>query len=196
MGVEGLSRRNYQGSSRKTARVAALCALLPGMGAVYNRQNLKAIAHFVAIVGLFQLAEISVLDGFFGLAGVVFYFYSILDAYRTARLIAEGESAAADEEQFKRMLVRRAPALGLAFIVVGLLVFIQIVLPFRATLGTLIPVALVILGGYLLTRYFKRSGGDGFRPEQSQRLPYSLVQGAFGDRGHTGAGRVPHKDLR
>ena len=198
IGVESLSRQSHQArGSRKTARLAALCALLPGMGAVYNRQNLKAIVHFVSIVGLFQFTEIRFLEGFFALGGIVFYFYSILDAYRTARSIAEGESAAADEEQFKRMLVRRAPAIGLALIVSGLLLFIQIVQPFffNLSMGKLIPVALVILGGYLLTRYFKRSS-DGYRSEQAPRTPYSLVQGVFGERDQSGMGRVSHKDLR
>jgi hypothetical protein len=168
------------------------------MGAVYNRQNLKAIAHFVSIVGLFQLTEIRFLEGFFALAGIAFYFYSILDAYRTARAVAEGASAAADEEQFKRMLVRRAPAIGLVLIVSGLLLFIQIVQPFffNLSMGKLIPVALVILGGYLLTRYFKRSSGDDYRSEQAPRTPYSLIQGAFGQRDHSGMGQVSHKDLR
>jgi hypothetical protein len=199
MGVESLSRRNYQaGSSRKTARLAALCAVLPGMGAVYNRQNLKAIVHFVSIVGLFQLTDIHFFEAFFALAGVVFYFYSILDAYRTARRIAEGESAAADEERFKHTLIKRAPVIGLVLIVSGLLLFIQIVQPFffSVSLGKLLPVALVILGGFLLTRYFKRSGGDNYRSEQAPRAPYSLVQGSFGDRDQTGIGRVSHKDLR
>lgn len=199
LGVETLSQRNYRpGSSRKTARLAALCALFPGMGAVYNRQNIKAIAHFVAIVGLFQFTEINVLEGFFALAGLSFYFYSILDAYRTARFVAEGGSAAANEEEFKQALGRRAPVIGGVLIVSGLLFFIQIVQPFffNVSLGRLIPVALVILGGYLLTRYFKRARGEGYGSGQAQRPPYSLVQGSFGDRNQSGFGQVSHKDLR
>jgi hypothetical protein len=199
LGVETLSRRNRRpGSSRKTARLAALCALIPGMGAVYNRQNIKAVAHFIAIVGLFQLTEINFLEGFFALAGVGFYFYSILDAYRTARLIAEGGSAAANEESFKQMLIKRAPVIGLVLIVSGLLFFIQIVQPFffNVSFGRLIPVALVILGGYLLTRHFRRSRGESYGSGQPQRAPYSLVQGSFGDRNQSGLGQMSHKDLR
>jgi hypothetical protein len=168
------------------------------MGAVYNRQNLKAVVHFVSIVGLFQLTDIRFFDGFFALAGVVFYFYSILDAYRTARRIAEGESAAADEERFKRRLIKRAPVLGVVLIVSGLLLFIRIVQPFffNVSLGKLLPVGLVILGGFLLTRYFKRAGGDNYRSEQAPRPLYSLVRGSFGEKDQTRMGRVSHKDLR
>src|SRR5215213_3048287 len=199
MGVEGLSRRNHHaGGSRKSARLAALCAVLPGMGAVYNRQNLKAIVHFVSIVGLFQLTDVHFFDAFFALAGVVFYFYSILDAYRTARRIAEGESAAGDEEQFKQALIKRAPVIGVVLIVSGLLLFIRIVQPFffSVSLGKLLPVGLVILGGFLLTRYFKRSGGENYRSEQASRPLYSLVRGSFGERNQSGMGQVSHKDLR
>lgn len=180
MGIENLSRNYYDAKrSKRRARLAALCALLPGMGAVYNRQNIKAIVHFVTIVGLFQLTDLNVMEGVFALAGMGFYVYSIVDAYRTAKLIAQGESAAADEERFKQTLIRRSPTIGLIFIVTGLLLFIQIVQPFNIILSfaRLLPVALIILGGYLLTRYFKRSrdGGDDYQ----KRPPYSLVPGTF-----------------
>ena len=96
LGVEGLSRRYSEPRPRGRARWAALFALLPGMGAVYNHQNIKGVVHFATIVGLFQLTAINIVSGFFALAGLVFYLYSIIDAYRTAQLIAGGESAAAD----------------------------------------------------------------------------------------------------
>ncbi len=185
VGVESLSRNHYtRHHSKRRARLAALFAVLPGMGAVYNRQNIKAVAHFIAIVGLFQMTAIHALEGLFGLAGTAFYLYSIIDAYRTARAITNGESAAADEERFKHMLARRAPLLGVVLLVSGLLLFIQIVQPFSISLSLarLMPVALVILGGYLLTRYFKRSREEAFRPSDERRIPYSLIQGSFGER--------------
>jgi len=162
--------------------LAALFAVVPGMGAVYNRQNIKAVVHFITIVGLFQLASTRVASGFFALAGLAFYFYSIVDAYRTAQLISQGESAAADEERFKRKLIKRAPLIGIVLITTGLLVVIQIVRPFAfIPLTRLFPVALILLGGYLLTRYFKRSREEGYS-EYSSGPPYSLVPGKFGER--------------
>jgi hypothetical protein len=183
MGVESLSGNYYDGAkSKRKSRLAALCAVLPGMGAVYNRQNMKAVFHFTAVAGLFQLSRLHVASGFFWFAGLVFYIYSIVDAYRTSRLIAGGESPAADEERFKRMLVKRAPAAGVALIIAGLFLVVEIVRPFAfMTFARLFPVALILLGGYLLTTYFKRSRERSYSPGYSPDRPYELIPGRFAD---------------
>ena len=190
LGVEGLSRNYSNTRPRGRARLAALFAVLPGMGAVYNRQNIKAVVHFVSIIGLFELASLKVAAGVFALAGLVFYFYSIIDAYRTAMLIARGESPAVDEERFKRSLIKRAPLIGVMLIAAGLLLVIQIVKPFAfVTVARLFPVALIILGGYLLTRYFKRSREESYEQHPSVP-PYSLVPGRFNERSSERSGRM------
>jgi len=190
LGVEGLSRNYSNTRPRGRARLAALFAVLPGMGAVYNRQNIKAVVHFVSIIGLFELASLKVAAGVFALAGLVFYFYSIIDAYRTAMLIARGESPAVDEERFKRSLIKRAPLIGVMLIAAGLLLVIQIVKPFAfVTVARLFPVALIILGGYLLTRYFKRSREESYDQHPSVP-PYSLVPGRFSERSSERSGRM------
>jgi hypothetical protein len=184
MGIESLSS-NYYGSARprSKARLAALCALLPGMGAVYNRQNIKAVVHFITVVGLFQLSRLHVVSGLFVLAGFAFYVYSIFDAYHTSQLVARGESAAADEERFKRMLVKRAPVIGAALMVAGVFLVIQLVRPIAfLTFTRLFPVALILLGGYLLTTYFKRSREKGYSHEYSATRPFELGPGSFTDQ--------------
>lgn len=182
-GVEGLSAYRYHGTgTRGRALTATILALLPGMGAVYNRQNVKAVVHFFTIVGLFQLTKVHLAPGLFALAGFACYVYSIIDAHRTAQLIARGESAAADEERFKRILVRRAPALGVFLIAAGILFVVNILRPLALlALAKLFPVLLILLGGYLLTKYFKRRR-DEVGPEYSPRTPYSLVPGSFDSR--------------
>ena len=186
LGIESLSRQHYQsGKSKAKARLATLFALLPGLGAAYNRQNFKAVAHFVGVVGLFQLTRIHALSGLFGLAGFAFYVYSIIDAYRTARRIGEGESPEADEMRFKRQLAKRAPLLGVTLIIAGLLLVIQILRPLSfITPARLIPVALIILGGYLLTNYFKRSREQEYNQDHNYagRPPYPLMPESFADR--------------
>jgi hypothetical protein len=160
------------------------------MGAVYNRQNVKAVVHFVTVVGLFQLAGIKVASGFFALAGMAAYLYSIIDAYRTANLISLGESPAVDEERFKRSLKKRAPLIGLFLIAAGLALVIQIARPLAfITFARLFPVALIILGGYLLTRYFRRSRDEGREEDYSNRPPYSLVPGRLGERSSQSSGQ-------
>ena len=179
MGVESLSQNYHNPRPRGRARLAALFALFPGMGAVFNRQNIKGVVHFVTIVGLFQLTKIRFAAGLFALGGLACYFYSIVDAYRTANLIAMGESPAANEERFKRSLIKRAPLIGLFLLSVGVLLLFQLMRPFPiVTLVRFFPVALIFLGGYLLTRYFKRSRDAG-TGEQLQ--PYSLVPGRFSE---------------
>lgn len=189
LGVEGLSRNYDNVRPRGRARLAALFALLPGMGAVYNRQNIKAVVHFMSIIGLFELASLKVAAGVFALAGLVVYLYSIIDAYRTAMLIARGESAAVDEERFKRSLIKRAPLIGIILIAAGLLLVVQILRPFSfVTLARLFPVGLIIFGGYLLTRYFKRSREES--DEDPSVPPYSLVPGRFSERSSERSGRM------
>ena len=191
-GIESLHRgpfpyANTQANSYAPSRskgrplLAAVCALIPGGGAVYNRQNLKAIIQFVGIVGMFQLADLPPLQ-FLAIGGILLYFYSILDSFRTARAIALGESASENEERFKRGLIKRAPTIGGGLIIAGLLVFIRLVQPLNAMLSfsRLAPVALIIFGGYLLTRYFKQS--REVRPDYSDRPPYQLVSGRLADR--------------
>ena len=190
LGVQGLSRSHDNARPRGRARLAALFAVLPGMGAVYNRQNLKAVVHFVSIIGLFQLASLKLAAGVFALAGMAVYLYSIIDAYRTAILIARGESPAVDEERFKRTLIKRAPLIGIILIAAGLLLVVQILRPFPfVTLARLFPVALIILGGYLLTRYFKRSREESYEQHPSVP-PYSLVPGRFSERTSEQTGRM------
>ncbi len=191
LGVEGLSRSYSSGRTRGRARLAAFFALLPGMGAVYNRQNLKGVVHFVTIVGLFQLTALRVASGFFVLSGLAFYLYSIVDAYRTARLIDQGESPAADEQRFKRSLIKRAPVIGLMLITAGLLLVIHIARPLAfITFARLFPVALIILGGYLLTRYFKRSSEETY--DEHSSAPYPLVPDRFSRRSSEASKRVPY----
>ena len=75
--------------ANKPAR-AALCAIIPGIGAVYNREYIKAVVHFTIFAGLTIISE-SV--GVFGLAAFAFYVFTIIDAYRSAEAIARLESA-------------------------------------------------------------------------------------------------------
>lgn len=182
LGVQGLSRNRYSPKPRGSARFAALLALLPGMGAVYNRQNIKGIVHFATIVSLFQLTGIRFASAIFALGGLSFYIYSIVDAYRTAQLIAQGEDPAVDEARFKRSLIKRAPVIGVALLTAGLLLVIQITRPFPlVTFARLLPVAFIILGGYLLTRYFKRPSEESYEQGPTSP-PYSLVPGDFSNR--------------
>jgi hypothetical protein len=184
LGVQALTRVRYPQAASSTGLLAGLLALIPGLGAVYNRQNLKAAVHFLSIVGSFQLTRLRVLPGLFALGGFVFYLYSIFDAYRTARSIAAGESVSANEAKFKRSLVKAAPFAGLAFVLVGVFAVVQFIHPFQfSTLARLLPAALILAGGYLLVRYFKRSRDDASEANDDPLSSYSFpVKQHRGDR--------------
>jgi len=179
LGIENLSRfRSNRRQSKRQSVLAALCALIPGMGAVYNRQNFKALVHFISIVGLFKLSGIRPLEALFALAGGAFYLYSIVDAYRTANRIADGESPKADEDRLKRFLKQRAPAVGLLLLVAGIGLLVNMIRPFSLELIRLLPVALVLLGGYLIVSHLNRSREDDYpadhHEQQPQQQPHSL----------------------
>jgi TM2 domain-containing membrane protein YozV len=191
LGIQALSHQQHKQGSRRTARIAAMFGIfLPGLGAVYNRQNVKALVHFLTVVGLFQLRHAGILGAPFFLGGMAFYVYSIIDAYRTAHLVAQGVSPAANEDEFKKRLARRAPALGLLFVVVGAIMAIQFLLPNVASLARLIPVALILFGGYLVSSHFKRSR-DGSYGDHHDRKPHGLVPGPFVSSSRSGSRAEP-----
>jgi len=77
---------------RKDPRVAALLALIPGMGHFYLGHNMKGVGFLAGIVGMqffgFDL-DLSVIGAAIGvpmeLGGGTLWVYSIVDAYRTAK---------------------------------------------------------------------------------------------------------------
>ena len=187
LGIQSLSAHQQASQSKSKARTAALFGVfLPGLGAIYNRQNVKAIAHFLTVVCLFQLKHVGLFGGAFFAGGLAFYVYSIIDAYRTAQLIAQGASAAADEDQFKKRLARRAPVIGLGLVVGGALLALQFLQPFGVSLTRLVPVALILLGGYLLASHFKRTRDRDYGAEHTGRSPGTLVRGPFAEQSSTG----------
>src|ERR1044072_7881218 len=165
-------------ASSGKAILASIFALFPSGGAIFNRQNIKAVVQFISIFGLFYLGRIS---PFFGLAGMAFYFQSIIDSFRTARALSESDNPAEYEERYKQALIKRAPAIGVGLMVIGLAVFINLIQPLSGfiSFSRLAPVALIILGGYLLTRYFKQS--REYSEDYSDRKNLYLVTGNFAD---------------
>ncbi|MEW6128371.1 MAG: hypothetical protein AB1757_15135 [Acidobacteriota bacterium] len=171
----------YQSKSGSTGKaiLASIFAFFPSGGAIYNRQNVKAIVQFISIFGFFYLGKIS---GFFGLVGFALYLQSIFDSFRTAKFVAEGGNPAESEERYKQALIKKAPAIGVGLIVVGLFIFIRLINPFTAFLSfsKLAPVALIFLGGYLLTRYFKQS--REYSGDATERKNLYLVSNSYSEQ--------------
>lgn len=181
-GVE-LLRRSTSWTSAEAShrspspRLAALCALVPGLGAVYNRQNVKALVHFLLIVGLFELADLTDL-ALFGLGAVVFYFFSILDAYRTAEAIARGMDPIQEDERLRQMVRERMAWVALGLILIGGIVLVSDVAEaLRLWLGgrRLWSLLLIAVGVYVLSRSVRaRSSSAGSRAFDRHRPPPPL----------------------
>jgi len=151
--------------------------LIPGLGAAYNHQNLKAVLHFVGVMLLFQLSEVGPLELFFALAGTAFYLYSIIDAYRTGDRIAAGEDPQIEEKRLRKSMVKRAKEIGVLLLAFGILALIRLMHPFGlgVSLIKLAPVALILFGGYLIVAHLRRSRDMEDTVVQSPQAPYPLI---------------------
>jgi hypothetical protein len=148
--------------AHKPAR-AAVCAIIPGIGAVYNREYMKAVVHFSIFAGLTIISE-SV--NIFSMAAFAFYVFTIIDAYRSAEVIAKGEAS--------ETLAKGAESSGLNLLLWGGLLIAMGVLFLLDNLGAIRlrdaidfwPILLILLGAYLVVSQF-RSGKGGEPPPPS-----------------------------
>ena len=159
IGIETL-RRSGGGNriihlEEKSPLIALLLGLVPGVGAAYNGQNIKALTHFLAIVGLWVLADIfdGPLELVFGLGSVAFYFYSIYDAFQSAQDLRRGEDLSGEDERLKLFLQQRMNLFGGLLTSVGALATLDFWFPNR--LSRLWPVLLIIAGVYLILSYYR-----------------------------------------
>jgi hypothetical protein len=73
---------------------ALALGFIPGLGAVYNGEYVKAIIHVLIFAGLIAVLSSDLpggLDAFVGIALGCFYFYMPIEAYRVAKARVEGE---------------------------------------------------------------------------------------------------------
>jgi hypothetical protein len=152
-------------SSHSPSR-AALFALIPGIGAVYNREYIKAVVHLSVFAGLVIIAE-SV--GIFGLLAFSFYVYTIFDSYRSAEIIARRSPNEINQDQEEINL----PFWGGIILLMGILFLLD-------NLGAISlrtafrfwPMILIALGGYLIVKYV-RSNQNKTVPAQPIERPES-----------------------
>jgi len=127
---------------------AALLSLIPGMGAVYNSEYLKALTFFSVFAALVLMGDR--IHGIFGFGSVAFIIFTMFDSYRTAearmRNHFEGrtlpQTASPD---------RTIAAWGIFLIVLGVLFLLQNIIPYYF-LNRMWPLVFIILGGYLVHR--------------------------------------------
>ena len=148
---------------------AALCALIPGLGAIYNNEYLKAITYFAVWAALAALG--SRVNGVFGFGAFVFLIFTMFDAYRSAEAklrnrLESGEAAEEPPHQEKTFI-----AWGIFLIVLGVLFLLQNVIPYYY-LRDYWPVLFILLGAFLiyfsLRKHLNREHGPDDWPRKSK----------------------------
>jgi TM2 domain-containing membrane protein YozV len=184
-GIETLRRnagvRIFNQSGRQIGRpedksplIALLLGLMPGVGAAYNGQNIKALTHFLAVAGLWSLADIfDRLEIIFGLGGAGFYIYSIYDAFQSAQRLRRGEDISGQDESLKTFLQQRMNLFGVLLIGVGALAMLNFWIP--TLIQRIWPILLIVAGAYLVWDYYR----GGLAPAAYRAAPPSAIMSSL-----------------
>src|SRR6476660_7269875 len=181
--------------------VATLLSFVPGLGAAYNGQTSKAIVHFAIFASFFQMAVLTQGLLFFVLGVLGTWLFAAIDACRTAQLMRAGLSPDAEEDVIARRLYGNPFAWGVTLILIGSVFLLHTLLGIQLPVRELLPVALVLLGSYMLFDYVRRrKSSDRVIRFESRRPPPSVVathtQNAPGFRTADGATQAPKHELR
>jgi len=127
---------------------AAICALIPGMGAVYNNEYMKAVTYFAVFAALSVMSDR--VHGIFGFGAFAFLVFTMFEAYRTAEAKARRRLQTGIPEEPPQQ-DKTIIAWGIILIVLGLIFLLQNLIPFEF-LNRLWPLVFVLLGAFLVYR--------------------------------------------
>lgn len=138
--------------------VALALGFIPGVGAIYNGEYVKAFIYIIIFGGIISLFSTPAARGFEPLLGLLlagFYFYMPIEAYQTAKRRAAGLAAIPAGELLESRL---APAGPIILIVLGVLFLLNSLDIFRWGWQVMRfwPLVLIVIGVLLLWR---RVGG-------------------------------------
>jgi LiaI-LiaF-like transmembrane region/B-box zinc finger len=159
-------------SSGPNPVAATLLGFIPGVGAIYNGQVVKALIHVLIFAGLCWAQDRSGGNVFFGLLIAFFYFYMVWDAYATAKAMQEhrplpdpfglgvnlpaAETSAPASPGPGSDFARHGPHVPTAAIVLiglGVLFLLDNIGVFRwHWMGHLWPIILIVIGVWLFVR--------------------------------------------
>ena len=192
MGVDLLRQQNssnYGPYVRKSTSpfIAFILSVVPGLGAAYNGQTVKALVYFGVFIGLFQLAVLTGGSALFVLGFMGMWAFSALDAWRTARMIRAGVTPDLAED----ILVKRfqgSPKLwGVVLGILGLAFMLQNVFGLKGLMRGVLPAMLIGLGIYILRGYIFRPKEDaGNWSDFDSARPAPFFSGKLTGRSETG----------
>jgi len=147
---------------------AALCAIIPGLGAVYNAEYLKAIAYFAVWAALAMMS--SRVSSVFGFGGFVFIIFTMFDAYRSAearvrRRIQAGAFADEPPKEDKTLI-----GWGVFLIILGVIFLLHSLIPFYY-LNRFWPLIFILLGAFLVYRALQSRKSQPNRSSGSPQPP-------------------------
>jgi hypothetical protein len=148
--------------------IAGILGAIPlGIGAVYNSQYAKGLAHLVIFILLIIGANRGGdWDWLFGLGIAFFVIYQIIDAVRSAKAIQAGEpapdplglgAAFGAGEKFEG---KKVPAGAAVLIGLGVLFLLHTAGIFELGVGMFISLILILLGVWLFARHWGLLGGE------------------------------------
>ena len=159
------------GSGPNPAVAGILGAIPFGVGAVYNGQYAKGLAHLI----IFSLLVIGAntasdpWDTLFGLGIAFFIFYQIIDAVRSARAIQDGKPApdpfglAQTFGAGEKVNASRVPVGAVVLIMLGVLFLLRNAGLFYFDFNRVWPIFLIALGVWLLAQKWGLMGSSGDR---------------------------------
>jgi len=157
--------------------VGLALGFIPGVGAIYNGQIVKAMIQVLIFGSLIAISNRvgSPMDTIFGLGAAAFYFYMVIDSYQTAKAKQLGQPT---PEWFGLGDTKMSAPIGAALLIgLGALFLLDnFGIPVFQHLGRYWPVLLIVLGVLLLQR---RLGG-GHPPSHSPTDARSIAKGGPG----------------
>ncbi|HCA59792.1 MAG TPA: hypothetical protein DEP46_17635 [Blastocatellia bacterium] len=206
--VEGVDRLRQNNRSeyapfvrRKTIPVIALFLsfILPGLGAAYNGQTVKALVYFGVFVGLFQMAVLTGGTPLFVLAFFGMWAFAALDAWRTAQMIRNGITPDVAEDVLVRRFSGNPKLWGVSLTILGSAILLQNVFDFRGIMRGVVPAMLIGLGVYILRGYvFPEKNEEDKWSDFDTAKPAPLFMTAKSGRGFDSAAgrRYPEESSR
>lgn len=155
-------KKGNQLSAPKSPGLAAILALIPGVGAIYNGQIFKALMYILIFGGLITMQEKTGAQPIPAFLLTGFYIFMIFEAYRTAKAINKRALYSEAEEEFEEIEMKKGSIFWGAFLVFLGVVFIlgnYDIVPY-STLIDYWPVLLIILGVKLVIDYYARKGNS------------------------------------
>jgi TM2 domain-containing membrane protein YozV len=157
--------------------VALALGFIPGVGAIYNGQIIKAMVQVLIFGSLIALSNRvgGPMDTIFGLGAAAFYFYMVIDSYQTAKAKQLGQQT---PEWFGLGDMKMNAPIGAALLIgLGVLFLLDnLGIPVFRNIGRYWPVLLIVIGVILLQR---RLGG-GHAPTPPPTDARSIAKGGPG----------------